>query len=42
MSTLIARNGTVNRQELKPFEGKVASTETLKALLTAAHLESDL
>ena len=42
MKTLIARNGTVNRQELKPFEGKVTSTETLKALLTAAHLESDL
>lgn len=42
MNTLISRNGSVSMQELKPFEGTVTATETFKAYLVAAHLESDL
>lgn len=41
-NTLIGRHGSVSQAEIAPYEGKAKSTETLHALLTAAHLENTL
>lgn len=42
MNALLSRNGSVSQAAVKPFGGKVRSTETLHTLLTCMHYKSTL
>ena len=42
MNTMISRTGGVSLNAIEPYSGKVQSTETLSAYLTAMHLTNNL
>lgn len=42
MNTMISRTGGVSLKAIEPYSGKVKSTETLSAMLTAMHLQNNL